>query len=465
MKFLGLRSPWLAGSFALFAPVLAASSACSTSTSDTTPTNAGETDGGHSVDDASAVTSKVHASCSGTATATGPTLPASFGKSCAMGSNLALCADPSASECGDAPCLWDQNAVTEIKAYCTIGCDPTSSTACPAHFQCRSQGCDSGPANVCVRTEADPSSTRDCKDIVSGRNATINDVVQGRDGRLFAFVTLQSPGERSFFTRGPGETTWTKTYTLTTMIQQNAGRGPSVAAADALYYVIGGGLVLRMSATEVTEEHYADCTSHCSSVVEAVFAPSGGGVRLVESGGSGGTMRERRAEGSWSVVTDAVTKRFSPVATFSKGGFLARCQDEAGKFETPCVGDSGQDLVDLQIPSGKLAEVGTQEGTTAALGMSPSDFWFFSDKGTLYHRLGSETLEEGLPPPTETDKSGLLATLSDGSIVAVRGDKTFVLDQGCWRAIAGAIVTGYATGGRQLGAPSNLGQFCESSVP
>jgi hypothetical protein len=384
-----------------------------------------------------------------------------------MGSNLALCADEGqSSACSGSPCLWDGDAAAGSRAYCTIACDPSTSGSCPAHFQCRAQGCSSGPANVCVRIEADPKPTSECTDIVSGRSAIVSDVVQGRDGRLFALLSLSSPSERAFFTRGPSEASWTRTYTLTAMFQQNSGSGPSIAADDALYYVVGNGLALRMSGTQVTEEHYATCSSNCSNVVESVYATSSGAVRLVESDGQTVVMRERAGSGSWSVVTEAVARRFVPIAHFSKGGFVALCRDPQGtSVLTPCIGDTGQDLVDLALPSGALPRVSSGQDVVPVLGTSKEDFWVFSDTGKLFHRVGAELLEEGLPAPaTASTSGGLLMKLADGTVVAMRGTETFALEQGCWRSIAESVTSGYPTSGRRVGSLSGT-QLCEGVVP
>jgi hypothetical protein len=78
-------------------------------------------------------------------------LPETFAKSCSGGSNLPLCAMDSSSQCDSGVCLFDQNGVNGLSAYCTATCDPLSAKSCPNKFACKREGCDK--KFVCVRTE------------------------------------------------------------------------------------------------------------------------------------------------------------------------------------------------------------------------------------------------------------------------------------------------------------------------
>ena len=86
----------------------------------------------------------------------------------------------------------------------------------------------------------------------------------------------------------------------------NVGHGQSVATADALYCVVGDGFVLRMSGTQVTEQHYPTCSNNCFRQIESVFATSRGTICIVDKDGQKAIMLERAINGLWVVVTNAV---------------------------------------------------------------------------------------------------------------------------------------------------------------
>lgn len=177
---------------------------------------------------------------------------------CGMGSNLPLCAKSGSPDCAGGACVWDANAVGDLRAYCTIACDPANAASCPPKFACKAQGCtESGPPNVCVRVAADVLPKRSCADVAPGRSAEIRDVFQARDGRLYAYAGVSSPSADAIFTRAPGETTWTSIWerpTTNVLVEHE-----TLAANDAVYFTIGAGVLLRIAGTQVSEERYEAC--------------------------------------------------------------------------------------------------------------------------------------------------------------------------------------------------------------
>lgn len=391
--------------------------------------------------------------------AAGPTTPASFGKLCGAGSNKALCVMDGSTACEGGVCLWDQNGVKD-RAYCTVACDPADAQVCPKHFACTAQQCSGTPSHICVRVEKDSEDS--CSAISPTRSYRDNFVLQAPGARLYSVGVLSDPSALGVFTLGPGESKWTLIHEDP---NTTVGKGYHLGLPDgSVLFDRGLGKVWRLEGTKVIEERYETCDGTCETQLTGLWRTPQGTIRAL--GQTKGPLLERSDGGTWSVVKQELPRRAVPLATLEDHGLLAMCQPDgapAGSpFTAPCWGETGDDFELFSLPEGEPARIPALTGRAVqtALGKDRSDFYIFTDDGTLYRRF--EGAFHAQPLPKGKWSSFGLSRLSDGTLWAKVGPENYLLTGGCWQKSSDSSF-GFSVSGKSIAYPSDE-TFCTTTL-
>ncbi len=390
---------------------------------------------------------------------TTPTVPADFGESCGAGSSYALCAITSTDQCAGGSCLWDQKLG---EAYCTVACDG-SGQSCPSQYTCSSQSCSSGPPKVCVRTGSDKTVV--CETITTDYTLTPSDAAIGPDGRLYVFAEKAS-GATTVFSRTQTETTWTKIFERPAFALPSGNWADTLTTADAVYFVLWSGKLLRIVGVDVTEETYETCAGNgdCKYGGLQMFRTPAGTVRGFSYYGP---VFERDGQGTWTAVMTEAPTGFAFGAPFRLSGFWGFCQPPGAQPTDPtdriCWGSQGDDPRGEPLPNGEIPAA----WPTAVAGDNPTDFLVFSTSGNLFHRIGDAWIKEGLPAPAASAQGGEVIRAADGALWAFRDREgpIFRLTGSCWQLVPGSLYsTGLPLDNQTLGYIS-MSQWCEAPLP
>jgi hypothetical protein len=294
---------------------------------------------------------------------------------------------------------------------------------------------------------------------------TLSDAAIGPDGRLYVFAQKTS-GATTVFSRTQTETTWTKIFERPAFGMPSGNWGETLTTADAVYYVLWSGKLLRIVGVDVTEESYETCAGNgdCRYGGLRMFQTTAGTVRGLSYYGP---VFERDAQGTWTVVMAEAAAGFGFGAPFRRSGFWGFCQPAGAQPTDPtdhmCWGSQGDDLRGAALPDGEIPAA----WPTAVAGDDPTEFWVFATSGNLFHRAGDAWTKEGLPAPAASAQGGDVIRAADGTLYAFRDREgpIFRLTGSCWRLVPGSLYsTGLPLDNQTLGYIS-MSQWCEAPLP
>ncbi len=428
----------------LFSPFLLF--ACSSSSPHANPAGQSDPDGGNPGNardpGADAASAGPRPLCGGSVT-----FPADLGSLCGAGSNETYCATPE-SACSSGACLWDGVASS---AYCTVGCDPGSASACPSGWTCMAQGCDVGtPPNVCVETGGTAGSAPACTLLPSstpGGASFQPQIYFATASSQFLFGTSSaSAGMTLVVLSAPtGSTAWTQAYSAPTMT--NVSRRGFAVDGTAVYLATEVGLFRLEGSTASLE-----LAPTSSEELAGVFRAEDGSIHAItevfpNQVNPVSNVYARDASGSWS-MSGHVDLLLADVTALGAHGFAAACNVDA-QWQL-CMGDTGADAAEVAMPAGE-AFGGHDETGLLAAGSSPEDFVVITGSSSVYHSSGGRWFKDGTPAGRAAGSGGFAEagffTGYDGTLYAIleqplndagsfRGE-LYRLDASCWTPLGG----------------------------